>query len=144
MSKKIVIDKEQIEYLIKEYETSDDPFYGGKLSQLKEILAHSTEIDTDQSIEERAKECYPKMIGTNSVGVGYDMNWREKEAYIKGATEQDLISKAREKEFLEWLFNNGYKKVEKHYKHDEFFNISSKHYGIEYTTEELFNQFTNK
>lgn len=98
MSKKIVIDKEQIESLINQYETSDNPFYRGKLSQLKVILAHSTEIDTDQSIEERAMSIIDNkftMYADESIDTDYDQILN---VLKQIATEQDIISKAREKE----------------------------------------------
>lgn len=74
MSKKIVIDKEDWEKIAQEFNSND--------------LPKVTEIDTDQSIVDRA-ERYSHLINKND-------EMREFFAYKAGATEQDLISKARE------------------------------------------------
>lgn len=149
MSKIIVIDKEKIESLIRKYNYSSAVFNTEVIKDLGTLIKSATEIYTDQSIEERAKECYPKIIGTNSVGVGYDMNWREKEAYIKGATEQSLIEQMKAKDLINLI---GY-----HISDSGFYMAKYVNGGIvwlnteakegekyEYTTEELFNQFTNR
>ena len=49
-------------------------------------------MKTKEEIEQLAKEEYPSIIGTTQTGVAYDMNSREKEAYIKGYTQcqQDM------------------------------------------------------
>jgi hypothetical protein len=44
-------------------------------------------MKTKEEIEQLAKEEYPSIIGTTQTGVAYDMNSREKEAYIKGYTQ---------------------------------------------------------
>lgn len=126
MSKKIVIDKEKVERsehseLIK--------------TAISLLIKHgvATELSTDQSIEERAKN-YAEHLG----GGKYSEN--DIYLYTQGATEQDLISKAREGEFSKWCSVNGWYFYSKD-------NIWRKHGsgGFEYkTTEELFNQFANR
>lgn len=91
MSKKIVIDKEKIESLIRKYNYSSAVFNTEVIKDLGTLIKSATEIDTDQSIEERAEKKYPDAIVT--------INLAKKMRYIEGATEQDLISKAREGEF---------------------------------------------
>lgn len=86
MSKKIVIDKEDWEKIAQEFNSND--------------LPKVTEIDTDQSIVDRA-ERYSHLINKND-------EMREFFAYKAGATEQDLISKAREKDKVV-CNNHGYK-----------------------------------
>lgn len=104
MSKKIVyFDKEVFEQKIKGW-IERRPYVTSKdfLSLIEGLI---TEIDTDQSIEERA-ENKAKIIESEHY---YHI---VKEAIIQAATEQDLISKAREKEkadelksFLYWVFH---------------------------------------
>lgn len=87
MSKKIVyFDKDRIE------EFKQRILVHGVDNAIKDI---ATEIDTDQSIVDRA-ERYSHLINKND-------EMREFFAYKEGATEQDLISKAREKEFQDTL-----------------------------------------
>ena len=99
-----------------------------------------TEIDTDQSIDERAKKHYNKPYYVN----GIDLTPAYIEGYELGATEQDLISKAREKEFAKWCFLNNYYYLRGVWKHIDFNLRVSEHYQKIFTTEELFNQFTNR
>lgn len=91
MSKKIVIDKERIEFILNAVHLA----YGQKLRAIKELTESAAEIDTDQSIEERAKKFYPPQT-TDFICSPKLV----RDAYIKGATEQDLISKVRLKEML--------------------------------------------
>lgn len=134
MSKKIVIDKEVFEQKIKgwierrTYVTSKD-----FLSLIEGLI---TEIDTEQSIEERA-ENKAKIIESEHY---YHI---VKEAIIQAATEQDLISKARECEFAKWCFLNNFYYLRGVWKHIDFNLRESEYYQKIYTTEELFNQFTN-
>lgn len=100
MSKKIVIDKEKIDFvtlkkLRRYFGDNDKTLFEQRMynfiGKLIETFDSATEIDTDQSIEERAEKKYPDAIVT--------INLAKKMRYIEGATEQDLISKAREGEF---------------------------------------------
>lgn len=107
MSKKIVIDKEKIDFVtlkkLRRYFVDNDKTlfeqrmysFIGKLIETFDI---ATEIDTDQSIEERAKH-YAEHLG----GGKYSKN--DVYLYTQGATEQDLISKAREKDKFDELRN---------------------------------------
>lgn len=130
MSKKIVIDKENIDSPIVRI------FIDKMIKEGKAI-----EIDTDQSIEERAEKKYPDAIVT--------INLAKKMRYIEGATEQDLISKAREKELINLI---GYHLSDSGFYMTKYVNGSVVWLNTEakdgdkyeYTTEELFNQFTNR
>lgn len=130
MSKKIVIDKEVWYSFL-------DSLYERKV-YVPNIT--TTEIDTNQSISERAKE-YLEQKGIKN----YILNKTElcehwttpTDLIIYGATEQDLISKG---EFAEWCSINGWYFYIKD-------NMWRKHGngGFKYkTTEELFKKFTNR
>lgn len=134
MSKKIVIDKEVFEQKIKGW--IERRTYVRSSDVLDILNDHLTEIDTDQSIEERAEKKYHDAIVT--------INLAKKLRYIEGATEQDIISKAREKEFAKWCFLNNYYYLRGVWKHIDFNLRVSEHYQKIFTTEELFNQFTNR
>ena len=136
MSKKIVIDKEVFEQKIKGW--IERRTYVRSSDVLDILNDHLTEIDTDQNIEGRAEKKYHDAIVT--------INLAKKLRYIEGATEQDLISKAREGEFAKWCSTNKfiYSNNEKAWYHKNFANFISKHCNVWYTTEELFNQFTNR
>lgn len=94
---KIVIDKAKILELIEQYETSDNPFYRGKLSQLKGILAHATEMQIDKSIEKPIDLSYSLSI--NQQGVSFakllkmdlDKYISQHEALYKYVTDQQII-----------------------------------------------------
>lgn len=51
--------------------------------------------------EELAKEEYPSLIGTTQTGIGYNMNSREQEAFVKGynsrQSEIDELTKERDR-----------------------------------------------
>ena len=132
MSKKIVIDKEKVYEIL----NSQSINMNEQLFHIKNLVKNATEIDTDQSIEKRCEQTFLNKFG-NKISAGE--SWVVRYA-IDCATEQDLISKAREGEFAQWCSVNGWYFYSKD-------NIWRKHGngGFEYkTTEELFNQFTNK
>lgn len=69
----------------------------------------ATEIDTDQSIEERAIKRFPMPVNIHKDS-GFAEPWRKLQfGYIKGATEQSLIEQMKAKEvlldLLSWMKN---------------------------------------
>lgn len=134
MSKKIVIDKEVFEQKIKGW--IERRTYVRSSDVLDILNDHLTEIDTDQSIEERAEKKYHDAIVT--------INLAKKLRYIEGATEQSLIEQIKAKEFAKWCFLNNYYYLRGVWKHIDFNLRVSEHYQKIFTTEELFNQFTNR
>ena len=109
----------------------------------------ATELSTDEGIDERAEKKYPDAIVT--------INLAKKMRYIEGATEQSLIEQMKAndvynlcreiwKSFAEWCSINGYSYSDdaKEWYHKDFPNAISVHCNMWYSTEELFNQFTNK
>lgn len=120
----------------------------GILSRQVLVLPESTELSTDESIEERAKEILSKHSNCD-IGVidifEHDGN-QVIEAMKELATEQSLIEQMKAKEFAEWCQANEfyYYKHEKKWAHISFPNAISKHCNVWYTTEQLFNQFTNQ
>lgn len=68
------------------------------------IEKYATEIDTDQSIEKRCEQTFLNKFG-NKISAGE--SWVVRYA-LDCATEQDIISKAREGEFAEWIAENDY------------------------------------
>lgn len=125
IGKFVVIDKEKVE------RSEHSELIKTAISLLiKHCVA--TELSTDDSIEERAKRYGYSINGDDGI--------KEFLAYKDAATEQDIISKAREGEFSKWCSVNGWYFYSKD-------NIWRKHGsgGFEYkTTEELFNQFANR
>lgn len=128
------------------------------ISTNKRFLLNITEIDTDQSIEERAEKYSEEMYDNDPIAI---------KDYISGATEQDLISKAREKEeadelksFLYYLTNSLAKSNNKNGKHAIKFaswlmencqlandNSLWSYKGEDYSLEgiyKVFNQLTNQ
>lgn len=91
----------------------------------------ATELSTDDSIEERAKRYGYSINGDDGI--------KEFLAYKDAATEQSLIEQIKAKEFAEWCSINSY-----------YYSTASKgwhtpfHIHEFFTTEELFNQFTNQ
>lgn len=91
-----------------------------------------TELSTDESIIDRAKEFYPPQT-TDFICSPKLV----RDGYIKGATEQSLIEQMKAKEFAEWCSINEW-----------YYSTASKgwhnplHIHDFFTTEELFNQFT--
>lgn len=124
MGKFVVIDKEKVE------RSEHSELIKTAISLLiKHCVA--TELSTDESIEERAEKKYPDAIVT--------INLAKKMRYIEGATEQSLIEQMKAKEFAVYISERGwfYHGVGKWRRHNKS--------GFDYkTTEELFNQFTNK
>lgn len=119
--------------------------YESMMNMLKEndkisIHIQTTEIDTDQSIDERAKK-YAESLGISKKDKRYSQYIEDAiKDYTQGATEQDLISKAREGEFAEWIAENDYIRSTNelwYYKSDG--EIEK---GI--TTKELLIKFTNR
>lgn len=133
MGKFVAIDKE---YLMMFKDAFINP------DTLDSILENTIELSTDESIEDRAKK-YLEQKGIKN----YILNREElcehwttpTDLIVQGATEQSLIEQMKMKEFPEWILRNGYALM------------SKGKWGIpftgnlqEFTTEELFNQFTNK
>ena len=129
MEKFIVIEKDKIKKLVLELELSNDDWAKGRRSAFLGILKYSTELSTDESIEERAEKKYPDAIVT--------INLAKKMRYIEGATEQSLIEQMKAKEFADWINKNEYSKIHGNRWVKPFMSQT-------YTTEELFNQFTNQ
>jgi len=140
MSKKIVIDKEVFEQKIEGW--IERRTYVRSSDVLDILNDHLTEIDTDQSIEERAVK-YLSQKGIKDYSLNqHDLSefWvYPSDLYIKGATEQYLIDQMKAKEFAEWCSINGlyYSTASKGW-HTQF------HIHDFFTTEELFNKFTNE
>lgn len=114
----------------------------GILSRQVLVLPESTELSTDESIDERAKEYFLKrdkeITDRDVYGFHHDSTIHELMAEF--ATEQSLIEQMKAKEFAEWCSINGWFFYTKD-------NLWRKHGngGFEYkTTEQLFNQFTNQ
>ena len=83
MSKKIVIDKHQWDFIMQ--------YIKEHMNTIVHIV-NITEIDTDQSIEERIKH-YPTAVRVH---------------VLQAMTEQSLIEQMKTKEFAEWCSINGW------------------------------------
>ena len=90
MSKKIVIDKEVFEQKIKGW--IERRTYVRSSDVLELLKDYSTELSTDEGIDERAEKKYPDAIVT--------INLAKKMRYIEGATEQSLIEQMKAKEWI--------------------------------------------
>jgi len=113
-------------------------------------MVNITELSTDESIEDRAEKAIYNEINKGN----YELSDSKTEAYfndgyLKGATEQSLIEQMKAKELINLI---GY-----HISDSGFYMAKYVNGGVvwlnteakegekyEYTTEELFNQFTNQ
>ena len=129
--KYIVIEKEKLDKLISRITDTEDDFEVGKRAALRSLELTFGVVDTDQSIVDRA-ERYSHLINKND-------EMREFFAYKEGATEQSLIEQMKAKEFAEWCSINGW-----HYSTASKGWHTPFHIHDFFTTEELFNQFTNR
>mgnify|MGYP006383938093 CR=1 FL=1 len=158
MSTKIVIDKEQKNGIInKMLQKIIDtlpvkPVFEGDVlialhDELLDVLTeNSTEIQIDQSIEERAETILKEHTGCEGVYLRKGEHFGETviEAMVELATSQQIIEQEMEEFNLFVSANFMYSFEEKKWYHNNFAKHNSVHYEKHYTFTELLTKFKNR
>ena len=129
---KIVIDKEDWDKIASEFNSND--------------LPTATEIQIDQSIEERAETILKEHTGCEGVYLRKGEHFGETviEAMVELATSQQIIEQEMEEFNLFVSANFMYSFEEKKWYHNNFAQHNSVHYEKHYTFTELLTKFKNR